>query len=38
VANEHRILAPLKASELAALDTHLARLLATLEPIADGNS
>jgi DNA-binding MarR family transcriptional regulator len=33
-----RILAPLKASELAALDTHLARLLATLEPIADGNS
>ena len=38
VANEHRILAPLKAGELAALDAHLARLLATLEPIADGNS
>lgn len=38
VANEHRILAPLKVSELAALDAHLARLLATLEPIAEGNS
>ncbi len=35
VANEHRILAPLRASELTALDAHLARLLATLEPTAD---
>jgi len=31
VANEHRILAPLKAAELAALDAQLVRLLAALE-------
>ncbi|EER60048.1 transcriptional regulator, MarR family [Acidovorax delafieldii 2AN] len=32
VANEHRILAPLKAADLAALDARLALLLAALEP------
>lgn len=32
VANEHSILAPLKAADLAALDARLALLLATLEP------
>ena len=31
VANEHRILAPLKAADLAALDARLALLLAALE-------
>ena len=32
VANEHRILAPLKAADLAALDARLSLLLAALEP------
>lgn len=32
VENERRILAPLKAAELAALDAQLSRLLAVLEP------
>lgn len=32
MANEHRILAPLKAAELAALDARLIALLAILEP------
>lgn len=31
VANEHRILAPLKAADIAALDARLAQLLAALE-------
>ena len=31
VANEHRILAPLRAADLAALDRKLAQLLAVLE-------
>lgn len=35
VENERRILAPLKASDLAALDSSLARLLAILEPSSD---
>ena len=35
VANQHRILAPIKAADLAALDARLAMLLAALEPSGD---